>query len=300
MAEKIGFWMYKVYDGDVLQERIIERIKARGIEVERVDLEKAVIKEGKVLVSGRRVDNLSLFFFYELFDFKQGLIMPYQYMVLQALARSMPVINPIDALLLTENKLLTNLIFQQAGLRVPPAILISQQTDELINALESWGPLVLKPIFTYGGHGSIRVETKEQLLNILERLSGFEDRFYAEKFIPNEHWDCRIDLVDGQIVSYYGRRARPGSWRSNIGSGGETFKIEPSKEMKEMACQAFQASGLVLGGVDIIESKSRELYLLEINGVSRMGDLRDEREGICDNEPKIEAIANYIKKALSR
>jgi ribosomal protein S6--L-glutamate ligase len=221
-------------------------------------------------------------------------------MVLQALARSMPVVNPIDALLLTENKFLSNLVFEQAGLRVPPAILISRQTEELINALESWGELVIKPIFTYGGHGSVRVETREQLTDIIERLSGFEDRFYAEKFIPNEHWDCRIDLVDGEIVSCYGRRARPGSWKSNIGSGGQTFKIEPTSEIKEMAVQAFHASGLVLGGVDIIESKSGELYLLEINGVSRMGDLDDEREGICDNEPKIEAIADYIEKTLGR
>lgn len=298
MPKEVGFWMYRVYDGDKLQERIIDRIKSIGIQVERFDLADAVVEEGKIYAQGKRIDTLDLFFYQELFDFEAGLIMPYQYMVLEALSQFMPVINPMPALLLTENKFLCNLLFKRAGLNVPPAILVDGNVTRLLDAFDRWGPLVIKPIFTYGGHGSIKVEDKEQLINLLERLAGFENRFYAEKYIPNEHWDCRIDLVDGKIVSYYGRRARKGGWKSNIGSGGETFKIEPTAEMKDMALKAFQASGLVLGGVDIIVSATGELFLLEINGVSRMGDLEDEKKGICDNEPKTQAIADYIKTAL--
>ena len=290
--------MYRVYDGHILQERIIDRIKGLGAEVERIDLKEAVVKEGHIYAQGKRIDNLDLFFNYELFDFEYGYRMPYQYMILEALSQFMPVINPVPAFLLTENKFLSNLLFKRAGLNVPPAILVDGDHSHLLSAFDDWGPMVIKPIFTYGGHGSVKVENREDLMNLLERLSFFENRFYAERFIPNDNWDCRIDLVDGEIVSYYGRRARPGGWKSNIGSGGETFKIEPTKEMREMAIRAFQVSGLVLGGVDIIQGKDGRPYLLEINGVSRMGDLEDERRGICNNEPKIEAIAAYIKRVL--
>ena len=47
--------------------------------------------------------------------------------------------------------------------------------------------------------------------------------FYVEKFIDYDNTDFRVDIVDGEFVSCYGRKANGTDWRTNVTSGGSVF-----------------------------------------------------------------------------
>ena len=39
---------------------------------------------------------------------------------------------------------------------------------------------------------------------------------YVERFIKNDYSDFRVDIVDGEFVACYGRKASGRDWRTNI------------------------------------------------------------------------------------
>ncbi len=45
----------------------------------------------------------------------------------------------------------------------------------------------------------------------------------------------RVDIVDGEFVSCYGRKASKTDWRTNVTSGGSVFMREANDEIIKVA-----------------------------------------------------------------
>jgi len=105
--------------------------------------------------------------------------------------------------------------------------------------------------------------------------------FYVEKFVEYDKTDYRVDIVDGEYVGCYGRKAPETDWRTNITSGGSVFLRDPDDEIIEIAKKAAKVCGADIAGVDIIYDLEREQYaVLEVNGIPAFATPEQEKMGL--------------------
>jgi len=121
--------------------------------------------------------------------------------------------------------------------------------------------------------------------------------FYVEKFIDYDKTDYRVDIVNGEYVGCYGRKAGGDDWRTNITSGGTVFLREPDDEVISLAKKATEITGLEIAGVDIIYDREKEKFIvLEVNGIPAFATPEQEKMGLDFNEKKIDLIVDLIDK----
>jgi ribosomal protein S6--L-glutamate ligase len=121
--------------------------------------------------------------------------------------------------------------------------------------------------------------------------------FYVEKFIDYDNTDFRVDIVDGEFVSCYGRKASGTDWRTNVTSGGSVFMRDANDEIIDVAIQACRATGVDIGGVDIIYDREKEEYIvLEVNGIPAFATPEQEKMGLNFNDKKIDLIVDLIDR----
>jgi len=121
----------------------------------------------------------------------------------------------------------------------------------------------------------------------------------VEKFVNYDKSDYRVDIVDGEFIACYGRKAPENDWKTNITSGGSVILREPNDEVVELAKKAAKVTGLEIAGVDIIYDLDKERYIvLEVNGIPAFATPEQEKMGLNFNDKKIEAIVNLIEKKV--
>jgi len=55
------------------------------------------------------------------------------------------------------------------------------------------------------------------------------------EFIDYDNSDFRVDIVDGEFISCYGRKAPKDGWKTNVTSGGSVFLREADDELVNLA-----------------------------------------------------------------
>ena len=122
-----------------------------------------------------------------------------------------------------------------------------------------------------------------------------------EKFINYDNTDFRVDIVDGEFVACYGRKASGTDWRTNVTSGGTVFMRDANDDIINIAKKACKATGVDIGGVDIIYDREKEEYIvLEVNGISAFATPEQEKVGLNFNDKKIDLIVNLIDKKTKK
>jgi ribosomal protein S6--L-glutamate ligase len=293
MSRKIGMWLYSNGGGDIIGQKIIEQLKQRDIEVyDDINLRYAKVENGHILCKETIVDELDL-----LFSYNAGQQTQYQIFLYQAINRIIPTINSFEAFQLTEDKFQTAFLLQQHG--IPTAdFKLCHRNDKhhLKNFIKQWDKMVYKPTDGWGGIGLTKIDNEATLDIIMPFLDQMNIRFfYVEKFIDYDNTDYRIDIVNGEFVGCYGRRARNGSWKTNITSGGEIFLREPNDKVVDLALKASKICGTDIAGVDIIYDRNKEDYIvLEVNGIPAFATPEQEELGLDFNKKKIDLIVNMI------
>jgi ribosomal protein S6--L-glutamate ligase len=293
MSRKIGMWLYSNGGGDVIGEQIISKLKERNIEVYNdINLRYAKVENGHILCNETIVDELDL-----LFSYNAGQQTQYQIFLYQAINRIIPTINSFEAFQLTEDKFQTAFLLQQHGIPTADFKLCHRNDKHHLKAfIKQWDKMVYKPTDGWGGIGLTKIDNEATLDIIMPFLDQMNIRFfYVEKFIDYDNTDYRIDIVDGEFVGCYGRRARNGSWKTNITSGGEVFLREPNERVVELALKASKVCGTDIAGVDIIYDRTKEDYIvLEVNGIPAFATPEQEELGLDFNNKKIDLIVNMI------
>jgi ribosomal protein S6--L-glutamate ligase len=77
----------------------------------------------------------------------------------------------------------------------------------------------------------------------------------------------RLFVVGGRVLGAIERTAAPGDWRTNVARGGIARPIDPSSQWQECALAAAQAVGADYAGVDLLVSRTGDVYVLEVNGI---------------------------------
>jgi len=297
MADKrtIGMWLYQNGGGDIIGKKIIKQLKERDIEVlDNLNLRNSTARNGNIFHGKTKLNKLDLFFSYNAGEQTQ-----YQVYIYQALNRVIPMINSYDAFALTEDKFHTSFVLRNAGIPTADYRLCHRDdTDELRKTIRKWDKMVYKPTDGWGGLGLTKIENEANLDMLMPFLNQMDLRyFYVERFIKYDNTDFRVDIVDGEFVSCYGRKAGGNDWRTNITSGGSVFMREANDEIIDVAKKAVKACGVDIAGVDIIYDLEKEEYIvLEVNGIPAFATPEQEKMGLNFNDKKIELIVNMIDK----
>ncbi len=173
------------------------------------------------------------------------------------------VINSPDSIARAANKYVSSYLFQRNGIPTPKT-LATNNLDEALSALSSFGRAVVKPVFGYKGIGVECVKNDGDGVRKLEVLLEKNGMIYIQEFIHNPGRDIRVFVVDKKVAGSIYRIAPAGSWINNLSQGGSASPCELTSEQEKMALKAAQVIGTVYAGVDVIEG-DRD-YVIEING----------------------------------
>lgn len=226
---KIGMWLYTNSGGDKIAKKIITKLKDRDIEtLDNINLRHAIVKNANILHNKVKLNKLDLFFSYNAGEQTQ-----YQTYLYQALNRIIPMINSYEAFALSEDKFHTSFVLRNNGIKTADYKLCHRDDGhQLKKIMKKWDKMVYKPTDGWGGVGLTKIESEASLDMLLPFLNQMDLRyFYVEKFIKYDNTDFRVDIVDGEFVSCYGRKASKTDWRTNITSGGSIFLREANDEI---------------------------------------------------------------------
>ena len=295
----VGLWLYQNGGGDAIQRKLIDRLRERDIGViSGLNLADAMAHKGTIICNGVVMEDLDLFFSYN-----AGQQTQYQMYLYEMLDRCIPIINNFKSFALTEDKFKTSHLLRRHGINTPDYCLARHNNlDALRAAMGEWGGrAVYKPTDGWGGTGIVRLEN-EQMLDMLQPFLNQIDtqHFFVERFVNNDMSDYRIDVVDGEFVGCYGRKAPSDDWKTNITSGGSVIMREPNDEVVKLAVKAAKVTGLEIAGVDLIYDQEREEYVvLEVNGIPAFATPEQEEFGLDFNDRKIDKIVELIERKVT-
>jgi ribosomal protein S6--L-glutamate ligase len=295
----IGMWLYSNSGGEKIGKKIIKKLKDRDIDtINDINLRHAIAKNGNILHNGVKLNKLDLFFSYNAGEQTQ-----YQVFLYQALNRIIPMINSYEGFSLTEDKFQTSFMLRNHGIQTADYKLCHRDDgDQLKKIMKKWDKMVYKPTDGWGGVGLTKIESEANLDMLMPFLNQMDLRFfYVERFVKYDNTDFRIDIVDGEFVSCYGRKASKTDWRTNVTSGGSVFLREANDEIIEIAKKACKVCGVDIGGVDIIYDLEKEKYVvLEVNGIPAFATPEQEKMGLDFNDKKIDLIVDLIDRKSSK
>jgi ribosomal protein S6--L-glutamate ligase len=286
--------MYTNGGGIELQDKIEAKLKEREIDVVRgLDLRFAEAENNAIICNGTNMLELDLFFSYNAGEQTVGQVYMYE-----TLNDFIPTINSFRSFEISEDKFRSNMMLAKAGVTTSDFFICHRESSHegLYGRIDKWGKMVFKPIDGWGGAGMALLDDREKFDMLMPFVNQMDIRnIYVERFIQNDYSDFRIDVVDGQFVSCYGRKASGRDWRTNVTAGGSVIMREANDEVVDIAIRASNALGMDIAGVDILYDTEREEYVvLEVNGIPAFATPDQEKMGIDFNEKKIDLIVNMI------
>ena len=293
-------WLYQNGGGVEIEKKIVKKLYDRGIDsITGLNLRDVISKNDGIYHNNLNLTKeLDLFFSYN-----AGEQTVYQVYMYEALSRAIPMINSFEAFNITEDKFKTNMLLNQHDVETAQFYLCHRDEKEKIRDIyNKWGKMVFKPVDGWGGVGMVLIDSADKFDLILPFLNQADFRFfYVEQFIDYDGSDFRVDVVDGEIMACYGRKARSGDWRTNITSGGSVFLRDLNNEVAKIAIDACKVTGVDIGGVDIIYDRAKEKYIvLEVNGIPAFATPEQEKMGLDFNDKKIDKIVELIDKKINR
>lgn len=206
--------------------------------------------------------------------------------VLQRMAaRGIPILNPPRSLETCIDKYLASAKLEAAGLKAP-ATIICQDSERAMQAFDQLGgDVVVKPIFGSEGRGMMRIDDADLAWRTFRTLERLQHVLYIQQFIDHPGWDLRIFVMGKNVRAAMKRYAKTG-WRTNVAQGGSAEPADVSSIEEEVALRAARATGLLIGGIDLLRGPDEQWYVLEVNAVPGWRKL----SGVCDIDVAKEVI----------
>ena len=194
------------------------------------------------------------------------------------------------------DKSTTTFFLQQAGIPTPwtwTGTSTEAALDIVQERLARGGTLVQKPLFGAQGEG-LRLISAPNVLAPPEEVNG---AYYLQEFITSPdgmHRDRRIFVSAGRVVASMIRHGS--SWITNIKQGARAETAIPSRALADLALRAASCVGADYAGVDIIQDRSGDPLVLEVNSMPAWQGLqRVTRTRIADS-----IVAPFLDACLGR
>lgn len=180
------------------------------------------------------------------------------------------IYNDVKAIERTVDKAMTSFLLQNKNIPTPATwVSESRAQVEKLRAIAQQNnqTLVLKPLFGSQGLGVRKLLADASLPVPMQQF--VDGVYYFQEFIEtgDAPHDFRVFVIHGKVVAAMKRIGS--SWVNNVAAGGrcESVDLDLNSAMSMLALQAAEALNIDYCGVDIIQSKSGEYYVLEVNSV---------------------------------
>jgi len=178
-----------------------------------------------------------------------------------------PTINPARAVEVCGDKFLTSTRLHRAGLPTPRTAL-ALTTGAAASAMEQLGfPVVVKPLVGSWGRMVALVRDREAAAAVLEHREAMpapQARIvYLQELVDKPGRDIRVIVVGTEPLGATYRTA--GQWRTNAAQGAVSTRCPLTDDLAKLAVAAAEAVGAEVAGVDLLEGRDGELYVLEVN-----------------------------------
>ncbi len=178
-----------------------------------------------------------------------------------------PVFNSAATTATCNDKLLTTLALQRAGLPIPRTLL-AFDVAHAIEGIETLGyPAVLKPVTGSWGRLLARVNDRdaaEAVLEHQETLGSYSHHIhYIQEHIDKPQRDIRAFVVGERTICAIYRTSE--HWVTNTARGAVTTNCLVTPELDNLCTRAAQAVGGGILAIDVFEDPERGLLINEIN-----------------------------------
>ncbi len=217
-------------------------------------------------------------------------------------SRGIRVVNTAQAIEVCSDKWRTAVALRGAGLPTPRAVLALTPDAARLAATEFGYPVVVKPLGGSWGRRVAMLRDPEALDAVLDYCSALphpRDRLvHLEEPIDKPGRDLRVVVVGGRALGATYRVAE--GWRTNVRLGATSYRCDLTADIAGLAEAAAAATGAEIAGVDLVEGRAGELYVIEVNAgvefrgfASAVGSTESTVDGVAD------AIAHHVA-ALTR
>ena len=279
---------------DLLRAATEENVEAEYVRVQGLD---SYIVDGKISVkyhnreldiSGAVLRGVGMFMSLEVFMKRIG--------VLEALSKTVPVVNDPVASVIARDKWRSLLALASAGLPVPNT-LVTENPFTAMRYVEQARRAVLKPITGSLGLGSTLVEDPDVAFQLTKGLSSMGIPSYYQVFLDKPGFDFRLFVVGGRVVAGM-KRVVEGKWKTNVAQGARGVKVDESEypEAFKLALEATKVLKLDYAGVDIaLDRATNKLFILEVNAFPQWHGLK-LATGVDPSRDIIRLLKDKIKK----
>ncbi|MCY0879339.1 MAG: RimK family alpha-L-glutamate ligase [Firmicutes bacterium] len=178
--------------------------------------------------------------------------------------QGMWVINPPEALERAVDKYFTQMLLERADLPVVPTV-VSESRERILERLDAWGTVVVKPLFGSQGKGLFLLEDKDVAWRVLTMLGKVGTVFLAQPYIPYRR-DVRAFVVNDRVLAQMERKS--GDWRANVARGAVPAAAALPARARRLAVEAAHVLHCWYAGVDLLETAEGEWRILEVNGIA--------------------------------
>lgn len=211
------------------------------------------------------------------------------------------VFNSSNGIAICDDKSLTHLHLQSAGIKMPNTILAPMTytnigynnlefLDEVMRKLTF--PMIVKECFGSFGQQVYLVNNKQELEEKVIEI-GAKPMLFQEFIKSSNGKDIRLQVVGNQVVAAMYRYSDNGDFRANISNGGKMKLYEPTKEQIDIAVHCCKIIGLDFAGVDILFGENQEPIVCEVNSNAHFKNIFD-----CTGVNVADYILEYIIKRI--
>lgn len=161
-----------------------------------------------------------------------------------------------------------SVIHEKIGLPTPKTIFQITNNKNLlkkyINYLGGF-PIIIKAIGSTRGIGTIKIESWQNFISTIDYLVTTDEKFIMREFI-NTKVGYRVIVLGDEIIAEASFRMNKNDFRNAVLLSEIDYeKVNCSEALRKIAITATNISNLDFSGVDILEDKFGNYYLLEIN-----------------------------------
>lgn len=222
---------------------------------------------------------------------------------LDSIKESVFIINAVDGLRLTNNKIYTAAYYDPEH-ELIPATHVSKNIDYLWRIIKESksDKMIMKPLDGYGGSGVIIIE-KAAMHNIkslldfyVHRTKGQSSYVILQEYVEGaDEGDVRVLMLNGEPIGALRRRPAKGEGRSNISVGGAVEKYtltDSDKILCKKVGKKLVRDGVFYAGLDLINGKLIEVNVLSPGTITDINKL---------NYTKLQCkIVDFLEDVISK